>query len=118
MAIRGGKREGAGGKSTWKHGRTKPVRLPISLADKIIEIAKRLDRGDLDQSLIPLSVINLSGIEICHSRFGAVVRLSDLVEAGYQLIPDRLMGLSKIKLSIDQLDLEDLLHLAEEHIND
>jgi len=118
MANRGGRRNGAGVKSTWQHGRTKLVRIPISLADKIIEIARKIDRGDLDQSISSSSVLNLSGIEICQSQFGAVLRLSDLVEAGYQLIPDRLMSLAEYKLSRDQLDLEDLLLLAKEQIND
>lgn len=87
--ARGGKREGAGGKFTWKHGKTKPVRVPIALADKILEIAKVLDEDELDEP--GLSVIDLTGIAILASKEGPVVRLADLVRAGYIIKPERLV---------------------------
>jgi len=37
---RGGARPGAGGVCRWKHGRTKLVRLPVALLDKILEVAR------------------------------------------------------------------------------
>jgi hypothetical protein len=46
----GGKRTGAGCKSTWKSGcpftETKLIRVPIAIADKVLEIAHRLDAGE------------------------------------------------------------------------
>lgn len=47
---RGGKRLGAGRKSSWPSGcgreDTKLIRVPISLADELLEIARRLDAGE------------------------------------------------------------------------
>lgn len=43
--ARGGKREGAGRKGTWKSGATKTVKLPIVLIDAILAYARKLDGG-------------------------------------------------------------------------
>jgi hypothetical protein len=40
---RGGTRPGAGNRYKWKHRDTKPVRLPIALIPKILEIAQLID---------------------------------------------------------------------------
>jgi hypothetical protein len=40
---RGGIRPGAGNPHKWKHRETKPVRLPIALIPKILEIAQLID---------------------------------------------------------------------------
>lgn len=87
---RGGKREGAGGKPGWKNGRTKPVRVPVVLADKILEIAKILDEEGLGESVTGSKVLDLTGIAIYASKDGPVVRLADLVKAGYDIQPERL----------------------------
>jgi hypothetical protein len=42
----GGARPGAGGGSCWKHGRTKLVRLPVALVDKILEVARYMDQNE------------------------------------------------------------------------
>ena len=44
---RGGERKGAGRKAAWKHGETQTIRVPKVLAEQILEIAKRLDSGDI-----------------------------------------------------------------------
>lgn len=48
--ARGGKRAGAGRKSTWASGctqaDTKLIRVPIAIADQVLEMAHRLDSGD------------------------------------------------------------------------
>lgn len=48
--TRGGHREKAGRKSTWKSGfryeETKLIRVPIQLAEKLLEIAHKLDSGE------------------------------------------------------------------------
>jgi hypothetical protein len=47
--AQGGKRAGAGRKSTWQsgcHTKTKLIRVPISIAEQILEIAHRLDAGE------------------------------------------------------------------------
>jgi hypothetical protein len=42
---RGGARKGAGRVSPWNHGETKTIRVPITLADQVLETAKKLDAG-------------------------------------------------------------------------
>ena len=42
----GGARPGAGGNCRWKHGRTKLVRLPVALVDKILEVARYMDQNE------------------------------------------------------------------------
>jgi hypothetical protein len=42
----GGARPGAGGGCRWKHGRTKLVRLPVALVDKILEVARDMDQNE------------------------------------------------------------------------
>jgi hypothetical protein len=42
----GGARPGAGGGCRWKHGRTKLVRLPVALLDKILEVARYMDQNE------------------------------------------------------------------------
>ena len=53
---RGGARPGAGGGCRWKHGRTKLVRLPVALVDKILEVARYMDQneGKLPSSVPPV----------------------------------------------------------------
>jgi hypothetical protein len=46
---RGGKRPGAGGKPTWKLGKTKSVRLPEAIAPQIIEFSRAIDAGALNE---------------------------------------------------------------------
>ena len=98
--ARGGRREGAGGRPSWNYGKTKPVRVPIALADKILEIAKILDEGKFEDSdklkgvgeLVTASkVIDLTGIAILYSKDGPVVRLADLIRVGYEIRPERLV---------------------------
>lgn len=43
---RGGRREKAGRKSGWSNSDTQLIRVPKILADRLLEIAKHLDRGD------------------------------------------------------------------------
>ena len=52
---RGGKRVGAGRKSSWPSGcgraDTKLIRVPIKLADELLEIARKLDAGESLESV-------------------------------------------------------------------
>lgn len=43
---RGGKREGAGRPSKWMHKQTKLIRVPVAFADNLLDIARRLDKGE------------------------------------------------------------------------
>src|SRR4028119_388862 len=68
---RGGARLGAGGGTRWKHGKTKLVRLPVALLDKILEVARYMDQneGRLPSSAPPVIISghpseSLSGEEL------------------------------------------------------
>lgn len=102
---RGGYRPGAGGKSTWNHGRTKTIRVPESLADRVLEIARFIDGSSSDAQVEDLfvleagskvrleaseKVIDLSGVSIHAHKYGPAVYLSDLIRVGYSIKPERL----------------------------
>lgn len=84
---RGGYRQNAGRKPKWRSGKTKMIRVPIELADQLLEIADRLDQGvsienesisnNIDFSSIPLIVVN--------GKKG--VSLVELLKAGYEIYP-------------------------------
>lgn len=91
---RGGLRSGAGGISTWKQGKTKTIRVPVSLSDRLIEIARAMDEGS--EVVINLSTIepvteskaiDLSGVRVTHLNGEIAIRLEDLVKLGYELRP-------------------------------
>lgn len=67
---RGGKREGAGRKPAWKHQPTKPIKVPIALADDIIKIAKLLDSGEI-------SISEILGIVVVRSK-DKITKLAEL----------------------------------------
>lgn len=53
---RGGARENSGRKPKWNLGETKAIRVPVAIADTILEIARRLDDGEkLESIIIPKS---------------------------------------------------------------
>ncbi len=53
---RGGARENSGRKPKWNLGETKAIRVPVALADALLEIAKRVDEGEnLESIIIPQS---------------------------------------------------------------
>ena len=80
---RGGKRNNAGRRPKWKHGKTKMIRVPENLADEILIIAHRIDDGLPMES----NIINLSGISINQIRKRKAVLLGDLLTAGYEITP-------------------------------
>ena len=45
--TKGGRREGAGRKATWRSGPTKAVKLPVALCSRVIAYAHRLDAGEV-----------------------------------------------------------------------
>ncbi|GEM_PF-1132050 len=44
--TRGGYRENAGRKPSWKHGETCTIRIPKTFASQLVELARRLDNGE------------------------------------------------------------------------
>ena len=112
LMPRGGRREGAGGKPSWNYGKTKPVRVPIALAEQILEIARILDEEGDPGSVS--RVVDLTGVAILQSKHGPIVRLADLLRVGYKIKPERLMrGLQ------NQLERESYIdELIEEALQD
>ena len=107
---RGGKREGAGAKFKWKHGKTKTIRVPVELADQLLELAKKLDEGQtvVSESEIKETanidydteskVIDLTGISLVSVSGQMGVKLKDLVFKGYSFQPDRLNRIISMSL--------------------
>jgi len=103
--TRGGAREGAGNQPAWKSGKTKVIRVPEVLADRVLEHAHKLDElGDsLDLEPVtqsktetaPQKVVNLSGISIQIHDGKLVVYLEDLAKAGFEILPSSLGDMFK-----------------------
>jgi hypothetical protein len=106
---KGGKRKGAGGKSSWNNAKTKVIRVPEVLADRILEIARLLDSELPFETVTPLKnesvtdskLLDLSGISIKAFPNGSGVYLVDLVRAGYILKPDVLARSVEKKINLD-----------------
>lgn len=116
---RGGSRVGAGGKSTWRTGRTKTVRVPEVLAERILQIARILDEeGALEltggNTETRSKVIDLSGVSIHAHQRGPAIYLADLLKAGFQIRPERLVRSLKPKIDGDLRRMGDLESLLEE----
>lgn len=117
---RGGYREGSGGKPSWSYGKTKVIRVPEALADKILEIARILDAdgslvevtGSKNEVVTKSKVVNLSGISVRSFRDGPGIYLADLLAAGYEIEPERLSR--SIKLKNSQEKQERLQSLKQE----
>ncbi len=97
---RGGRRVGAGARYKWAHGETKVIRVPIVLADRILEIAKLLDQGIPLESVTQSKVVDLSGISVQSTEKGFVINLADLLKAGYKIRPAALA--SDVRKGIDK----------------
>lgn len=62
---RGGRREGAGAKSTWNNPPTTTIRVPHILAEKLLKIARILDNNDSIEEIIKcVSVSNKDNLEL------------------------------------------------------
>jgi hypothetical protein len=91
----GGVREGAGNQPAWKSGKTKVIRVPEVLADRLLEYARILDNDNDSLNLVsePVTqskIVNLSGISIKTHNGKLVVNLEDLAKAGYEILPNNL----------------------------
>lgn len=113
---RGGKRIGAGGKFKWNHGKTIVVRIPESIAEKVLEYAKAVDSLVSPSSSVTQSkntwyddvteskAIDLSGIIIRSHANQPAVLLADLINAGYRITPERLMQIPSLKSALKNQD--------------
>ncbi|MEL7053248.1 MAG: hypothetical protein AAGM45_15895, partial [Cyanobacteria bacterium J06588_5] len=64
--MRGGKREGAGRKHKWLHGKTITIRVPEDLAGEVLRLAHQLDKGIHFDNVTNSKNIDLSGVPIHH----------------------------------------------------
>lgn len=85
--ARGGYRKNAGRKKKWNHGETRSIRVPIALADEILEVAHKIDEGIKIESETKSNIIDLSGIPIIMVNGKQGVSLYDLFTAGYEIYP-------------------------------
>jgi hypothetical protein len=114
--ARGGHREGAGAKPAWEHGKTKPIRVPITIAERVLEVAKAIDQGSFPQPDSLPKVIDLNGIAILRSNGEPVIRLVDLMRAGYEIRPERLGNLVRQAVRKDLKIKGDLDSILEEFL--
>lgn len=84
---RGGYRENAGRKSKWRSGKTKMIRVPIQIADQLLEIAQKLDQGVSIENESISNDIDLTGVSLVNLNGKKAVALVDLLKAGYEIYP-------------------------------
>ena len=102
---RGGKRPGAGSKPTWKNGKTKTIRVPIAIAEEILELAKELDDKGVIERDTDSKVLDLSGIIAPEIRGRRFVFLDDLLKAGYEIHPLKLAEAARATLRLTSQEL-------------
>ena len=91
---RGGARPGGGRKSEWNNRPTTSIRVPEALAEKILEIARELDKGYEGMLIIDTASGNfkrqqkstqerlyLSQVKLYRSSGHKVIRLDELVRS-------------------------------------
>ena len=84
---RGGRRPGAGSKPKWLHGKTKTIRVPEVLADRVLQVARMLDERRVIDDVTQSKYINLSGVPIRTVRGKPAVFLEDLIRLGFVIRP-------------------------------
>lgn len=64
----------------FKHGPTRTIRVPIALADQVLEVARKLDRGEfiVSDTKTNSGVLDLRGIKVYKVRDQLTVSLVDL----------------------------------------
>lgn len=103
---RGGKREGAGGKPTWKNGKTKTIRVPIVLAEEILKNARELDEKGVIERDTESKVLDLSGITVPEIRGRRFVFISDLLMSGYEIHPLKWAEAARAELRLTSVAVE------------
>jgi hypothetical protein len=115
--ARGGKREGAGGRPKWTHGKTKVIRVPEALSEIVMNFIEFLDTTcDPDNvtwsnsdNVTESKVVDLNGIVIRSFNGSPCIYISDLLRVGYQIHPERLANSVKAKEGREQGEREESL---------
>lgn len=89
--MHGGKREGAGRKSKWLHGKTTTIRVPEDLAGEVLRLARQLDKGIQLDNVTNSKTIDLSGVPIHHLEEQPVIAVKDLLRQGFKIRPLKLV---------------------------
>lgn len=84
---RGGYRKNAGRKKKWKSGTTTSIRVPVALADQILELAHIIDEGESLDYVANSNTIDVTGIRMSFKRNDIQASLLDLMRAGYEIYP-------------------------------
>ena len=96
--TRGGYRQKAGRKSTWMSGckfeETKLIRVPIAISDRVLEIAHKLDSGEI------IDLVSNSNNEIVTESIGDNYSQSELIEKGKQIVYDETQVRSKDRSTV------------------
>ena len=101
---KGGVRKNAGARSKWKQGKTKMIRVPEVLADKILQYAHDLDEGAIidteaesknnynlvceSESKSESKILDLSKVSVGTLNSRTFVFLDNLIKSGFLLKPD------------------------------
>lgn len=99
--MRGGKRQGAGRKPKWMHGKTTTIRVPESLANEVLRVARQLDSGIQLDNVTNSKTIDLSGIPIRHLEEQPVIAVKDLLRKGFKIRP--LKVVDALRKEIDRI---------------
>jgi hypothetical protein len=121
---RGGIRPGAGNPYKWKHRETKPVRLPIALIPKILEIAQLIDGQEYinrvehefdDEEGKPKYYNGYYAGQLAYLRFGNDELASEVrnLRAENEALKAQLMELNNGVLPEPQPDFSSLLFVPE-----
>lgn len=101
LDMRGGKREGAGRKPKWMHGKTVTIRVPEALASEVLRLARQLDTGVQFDSVTNSKTIDLSGVPIRHLDEQPVIAVKDLLRKGFKIRPLKLVD--ALRKEIDRI---------------
>jgi len=90
---RGGARPGSGSKPKWIHGKTKTIRVPEALADRVLELAQMLDEGKRVDDVTKSKYVDLSEVRLYRVNDKPAVFLADLLNTGFTIRPLDLVDL-------------------------
>lgn len=99
--MRGGKRAGAGRSFSWIHGKTKVIRVPESLAERVLEVTRLLDEGRTVEDVTKSKYIDLSGAPLYQIEGQPAIVLKDLLNLGFKIRPLKLVD--RVRRAIDKI---------------
>jgi hypothetical protein len=117
IMTRGGKREGAGGRPKWTHGKTKVIRVPEALSEIVVSFVEFLDATpdpanvtwSNPDNVTESKEVDLTGVIIRSFNGSPCIYVSDLARVGYKIYPERLANSIKAKEGREQGEREESL---------